>query len=69
MRCSIIENPEVKYYYIIVETSGQRLFVNQDGDYSDKFEDVMRFYSRIDAVAYITNHINNAMADIIGVIV
>lgn len=33
---------------------GQWLFVNREGgDHSDKFDDVMRFYSRIDAVEYV----------------
>lgn len=44
------------FYYIVVEVSGQKCFINRDLDYSDDFEMVRKFESREYAEEFIENH-------------
>lgn len=45
-----------KYYYIVVEVSGQKCFINRDMDFTDNFETVLKFEQREYAEEFIEKH-------------
>lgn len=45
------------FYYIVVEIDGKKYFVNKDMDYTDNFDDVMKFDSEEQAQEYIEKHL------------
>lgn len=59
---------DISYYYIVTEINGQRLFIDQDGDYSENFDVVMRFETKLDATIYASLHCNSHRVDIIGIL-
>ena len=44
------------FYYIVVEVSGQKCFINRDLDYTDDFEMVRKFESKELAEEFIETH-------------
>ena len=44
------------HYYIVVEVSGQKCFINRDMDYTDDFETVLPFEKREYAEEFIDHH-------------
>ena len=44
------------YYYIVVEVSGQKCFINRDMDFTDDFETVLKFEQREYAEEFIEKH-------------
>lgn len=44
------------FYYIVVEVSGQKCFINRDLDYSDDFEMIRKFECREYAEEFIETH-------------
>ncbi len=45
------------FYYIVVEIDGKKYFVNKDMDYTDNFDDVMKFDSEEQAQEHIEKHL------------
>lgn len=44
------------FFYIVVEVSGQKCFINRDLDYSDDFDMVRKFEKREYAEEFIETH-------------
>lgn len=44
------------FFYIVVTIGGQKYFINRDMDYSDNFEDVLKFELREIAEDHILKH-------------
>lgn len=44
------------FYYIVVEVSGQKCFINRDLDFTDDFEMVRKFEKQIYAEEFIESH-------------
>lgn len=44
------------FFYIVVEVSGQKCYINRDLDYTDDFEMVRKFEGREHAEEYIETH-------------
>ena len=44
------------FYYIVVEVSGQRCFINRDLDYTDDFDTVRKFEEYVYAEEFIERH-------------
>lgn len=44
------------FYYIVVEVSGQKCFINRDLDFTDDFEMVRKFDKQIYAEEFIESH-------------
>lgn len=44
------------FFYIVVEVSGQKCFINRDLDYSDDFDMVRKFENREYAEEFIETH-------------
>ena len=48
-----MHNSTGTYCYIVVTVSGHKCFINKDMDYSDNFDDVLKFCSKDDARDFI----------------
>lgn len=44
------------FYYIVVEVSGQKCFINRDLDFTDDFEMVRKFEKQVYAEEFIESH-------------
>ena len=44
------------FYYIVVEVSGQKCFINRDMDFTDDFDTVFKFEQRENAEEFIEHH-------------
>ena len=44
------------FYYIVVEVSGQKCFINRDLDFTDNFEMVRKFEKQVYAEEFIESH-------------
>lgn len=47
---------DASFYYIVVEISGQKCFINRDMDYTDDFDMVLKFEKHEYAEEFIEHH-------------
>lgn len=54
-----------QFYYVVVTIDGQNYYINRDMDYTDNFDDVLKFSEYADAEHHIENHLIGKQAKIL----